>query len=75
MRVNVLYFASLREQRGCSSEALDLQPGLSLADLYGELFGPNAAPVAFSLNQAICAGSVCPQEGDEIAFLPPLGGG
>lgn len=77
-KVTVLYFATLREQRGCSSEQLDVPAGTTLGALYASLFpaGPQGAlPVAYARNQEYASPDEPLSEGDEIAFLPPLGGG
>lgn len=76
--VTVLYFATLREQRGCSQETLEVSAGTSLGDLYTRLFPPGpegALPVAYARNQAYAEPAEVVQDGDEVAFLPPLGGG
>ena len=50
--VRVLYFASLREQRGCSEEPIEARPGETLGELYARLFpvGPQGRmPVAYAM--------------------------
>ena len=77
-KVTVLYFAVLRERRGCESEVVDFTPGETAADLYERLFpsGPDGSlPVGFARNQALAAGGDALEDGDELALLPPLGGG
>lgn len=78
MAVRVRYFASLREQRGRDEELVDVLPGETLAALYTRLFPPTPAgalPVSFARNreQARPGDAVC--DGDEVVFLPPIGGG
>lgn len=76
--VTVLYFAALRERRGVSSETLSVEEGTTLGGLYAQLFdgAPEAAlPVAFARNQGYADATDLLDDGDEVAFLPPLGGG
>jgi molybdopterin converting factor small subunit len=72
--ITVRYFAVLRERRGKSSESLDIAPGTTIAALYESLF-PGVGPVGFARNRAMVDGDTPIADGDEIAFLPPLGGG
>lgn len=78
VRITVLYFAGLREQRGRSREELEVAEGTTLARLYEDLFpaGPQGSlPVAYARNQRYAEPDEAVQDGDEVAFLPPLGGG
>lgn len=76
--VQIRYFAQLREQRGCDSEAVAITPGETVGDLYARLFPPGpdgALPVLFAVNRAYVRGGAVLSPGDEVAFIPPLGGG
>lgn len=78
MQVTVRYFAVLRERKGCASEDVQLEPGATVAELYAALFPPGpggALPVLFAVNQCYVRGYQVLAEGDEVAFIPPLGGG
>jgi len=78
MRVDVRYFAVLREHRGEEEEKLEVEQGLTVAELYRRLFPPSSSgslPVMFAVNQAYVESTHVLQEGDEVAFIPPLGGG
>ncbi len=75
MRVTVHHFATLRELRGCSTESLALPDGATVAAAYARLGLPLDLPVAFAVNLERVAGTTPLAEGDEVAFLPPLGGG
>jgi molybdopterin converting factor small subunit len=75
MRVTVHYFATLRDLKGRAEERPDLPDGITVAGAYAHLGLPADLPVAFAVNlQRVPAGTRL-QEGDEVAFLPPLGGG
>ena len=78
MRVTVYYFAVLRELSGQREESVELNSGTSVSVLYGKLFSETNAgglPVMFAVNQAYVEPSHILQDGDEVAFIPPLGGG
>ncbi len=77
-RVTVRYFAVLREWRGADHEEVALLPGETAAALYARLFPPGpsgALPVAYACNREYVGGGTVLSDGDEVAFLPPLGGG
>lgn len=71
----IRYFANLRELRGCESERIELPEGSTAGSAYAHLGLPAALPVAHAVNYERVAASTPLAEGDEVAFLPPLGGG
>jgi molybdopterin converting factor small subunit len=76
--VRVRYFAALRERRKTDVEEIELLPGETLGALYLRLFPPGpegVLPVAYARNTAVARANEVPRDGDEIAFLPPVGGG
>ncbi|MCO4743933.1 MAG: MoaD/ThiS family protein [Proteobacteria bacterium] len=75
--VTVRHFAALREARGCESETLELAEGSTCKDLFLQLFPGRLSglPVGFARNQTYTSGDTSLEDGDEVAFLPPLGGG
>ena len=80
MSVTVLLFAVLRESRGASSLQIDLLPGETVAALYARLFpdlvdGGRRLPVMYAVGQQYVEGDHRLADGDEVAFIPPLGGG
>ncbi len=81
MRVQVLAFARLRELLGFSSQALALQNGATLETLWDALVAerPDAAAMRastrFARNGVLADGATALVEGDEIALMPPVGGG
>jgi molybdopterin converting factor small subunit len=76
IEVTVLWFASLRERRGAASERVTTVDGISVGNLLRELLGPEpGATVAFVVNRSRVPASTALTGGDEVAFLPPLGGG
>lgn len=78
-RIRVSYFATLREQRGVSSETIETECATGL-QLYEELrarhgFSLVPALVQFAVNDAFRSGSDAIEDGDEVVFIPPVAGG
>lgn len=76
--VKVMFFAMLREQRGAAEAAVGLLPGERVGELYARLFPAGAGgvmPVAYAVNHAYVGAEHPLCGGDEVAFIPPLGGG
>jgi molybdopterin synthase catalytic subunit len=81
LRVNVLYFAILRERLGIERETLDLPPGADVRAARAEIASrhPDIASllprVATAVNQAIAPETQPLANGDELALIPPVAGG
>ena len=81
MRVNVLYFHSLRAAAGTPGEHVELPAGATMADLVDEVMTrhPRANPLRASLllarNQEYAEPDAPLADGDEIALMPPVSGG
>lgn len=76
--VRVRCFAALRERAGAGELTVELLPEETLGHLYDRLFpaGPEGAlPVAYVRNRVQAGPDERAADGDEIAFLPPIGGG
>lgn len=79
MRIEVLYFASMRERAGCDAETVDTAAATAAA-LYDELRARHGFPFdAAALRVAVdgdFADWNAPLAGArEIAFVPPVSGG
>jgi len=76
MRVTVHYFAVLREYSGQCEQSIEVADGLNVGALYRDLFPAyGALPVMFAVNQEYVDKAHTLKDGDEVAFIPPLGGG
>ena len=83
MRVQVRYFASVREQLG-KHETVEIGPGSTVGDLRSQLQRKGAAhaealssgkAIRMALNQKLCSEQAPLEEGAEVAFFPPVTGG
>ncbi len=74
--VHIRYFAQLRDRRRPDGQEDFTAPeGWTVARIYAELFPPGDLPVAYAVNRAYVRGDHRPADGDEVAFIPPVGGG
>ena len=81
MKATVKLFAALRELIGASELTLDVADGQTVDGLFRELCSryPRLADYDSSLFYSVNAEYVSPdyalQDGDEVAFIPPVSGG
>ncbi|HTA40536.1 MAG TPA: MoaD/ThiS family protein [Candidatus Acidoferrales bacterium] len=81
MRVAIAAFAGLRELLAGTAADLELPAGASVADAWSALERrqPALAPLAVSTrlarNGRLAATTDLLSDGDELALLPPVGGG
>lgn len=83
--IKILYFASIREQLNTSSEQLECPAGVTRLEDLREWLCQRGEPwsrvlhadalVMMSANQAMADAAYQINEGDEIAFFPPVTGG
>ncbi len=79
MRIEIEYFAVLREQAGRGSETVNLQAGTP-ADVYARLserygFELEAGRLRVAVNDAFADWSCRLNDGDRLVFIPPVAGG
>lgn len=83
MKLQVRYFASLREALG-PVETVEVAPGITLAALRNELIARGGAhadalgrgrALRAALNQVMAEETAVVAEGAEVAFFPPVTGG
>ena len=81
--ITVLFFAQLREQLQCEKLMIELQPPLNISLLREKIItlNPNWAEflgsdkLLFSVNQTLVKALHTINDGDEVAFFPPVTGG
>ena len=81
MRVNVLYFGTLKDLFASEREPIDLPDGATVDALLSLLRAQTSKQsdvwrtLAVAVNQEYAALSTTLCEGDEVALLPPVSGG
>jgi molybdopterin converting factor subunit 1 len=81
MPVQVRYFAALREATGRDIETLQLPAGTTVDQIRSLLVERYPAlstllpRCAVAVNRSYAGGEATLDDGDELAFIPPLGGG
>ena len=81
MNIRLRYFAGAREATGLDSETIEIHPGTTLEALRTQLVErhPAVAPLVpdlrFAVGSAFAEGGQVLQDGDEVALIPPVGGG
>ena len=75
MRIRLRYFAVLRERAGCDVEDVEVPDSCDAMQAFRQRFPGMDLRVGFARNAEICAPGTALHAGDELALLPPLGGG
>lgn len=78
--ITIQYYASLRERVGKSSEHMEISLGTNLQQLYDDLqlkYGlvHKISKFRVAANDRFVEWSYLVQAGDDIVFIPPVGGG
>lgn len=78
-RIQVQYYAALREARGCAIETLQTRAG-SPGALYAELREKFGLPVPVEMlkvavNEAFAGMNQPLRDGDVVVYIPPVAGG
>jgi molybdopterin converting factor subunit 1 len=81
IRLNVLFFGRLKDAIGHAQESIEIAPDSRIEDLFAQFVAryPEIAAhrnaMAVSRNREFAAWTTLLQQGDEVAFLPPVSGG
>ncbi len=81
MNIKVLFFASCRDLIGAGEREMTLPDSATVTDLISKLaleqarFIDMAPSLMVSINQAYVERDAELQDGDEVAFIPPVSGG
>jgi molybdopterin converting factor subunit 1 len=81
MRVNVLYFGTLKDLFGLQQQSLDVADGVTVEVLLSLLHAQTSKQsdvwrtLAVAVNRDYAGPATVLREGDEVALLPPVSGG
>lgn len=77
MNINILYFASLGEHLGKTEENLSVSDNITAAQAWQQLNPDISLPAntLVAINQEYASFDTVLQQGDELAFFPPVTGG
>ncbi len=81
MHVRARLFASLRDAAGTAELGLELEKGATAGDAWSALvarhpsLAPRRAALAAAVNRRYRDWDTVLEEGDEVAFIPPVSGG
>jgi molybdopterin synthase sulfur carrier subunit len=77
MSIQVKLFAGLAERVGRREAVLDHEPGLTVADVWDRIAGERARPgnLLSAVNMEYAPIDQMVNDGDEVAFFPPVTGG
>ena len=77
MKVKVKLFASLRDELGYSEKMLDITDGDTLGDVWETISRHSnwRDEILMALNMDYANADAILQDGDEVAFFPPVTGG
>jgi len=80
MNINVLYFASLADEAGCSQETISIDQSASLTDLYEQLtqkyrFSRPQSELRVAVNDYFAKWNDPIYDGDSVVFITPVAGG
>jgi molybdopterin converting factor subunit 1 len=81
VRVTVLFFGQIKDFLGRADDSVELREGAAINDLFAHYAARHAELAAFrpslvaSRNQEFAAWDTPLNNGDEVAFIPPVSGG
>lgn len=82
--IDVLFFARLREQLGTDRLCVEVSPGTTVVQLRDQLIAEHGAGwsqalgadnIIKAVNQDVVGEDYVLEDGDEVAFFPPVTGG
>lgn len=76
MKVTLKFFAMLKSQIGTEEKVFDTHSPLTAGEIFLNYFDPKFLPFTrFAVNWEYVPGDTVVNDGDELAFIPPVSGG
>ena len=80
MSITIKLFAHYRDLLGIGELSIAMRDGLTVADVFGETIGDRANPelrksTMFAVNETYVSADTRLNDGDRVAFIPPVSGG
>lgn len=76
MKIEVKYFANMRDTMGKAGESVDINDGSSVADVWSSVSKtPMPENTLISVNMEYTKSDHVLNDGDELGFFPPVTGG
>lgn len=77
MSIQVKFFASLRERLNQHDTAIEAAASLTVQDVWQRVVGERAMPanILMAINMEYVDAEHVVEDGDEVAFFPPVTGG
>ena len=76
MKVNIKYFASMRDRMGKADDTVELGDGATVNDVWSQVTDePLPENTLIAVNMEYTNVDHALNEGDEVAFFPPVTGG
>ncbi len=80
MPITIKLFAHYRDLLGQAELRFAARPGMTVADVFDETIGDRASrdlrkSTMFAINESYVPGNTIVNDGDRIAFIPPVSGG
>ena len=75
IKITVYYFAFLREERKTEKEIISIHKTMTALELFFHLFNRPPVSIRYAVNEQFVSEDTPLSHQDEIAFIPPLGGG
>ena len=81
MKIELLFFASARDLSGATQATIELPDGADIAAMVRRVVSeftnlvPVAASARFARNEEFVSQDTPLQDGDQVAWLPPMSGG
>lgn len=77
MKIKVRFFASMRDRMGRDEDSVVVEDGATVADVWGQVAAgqPLSDSTLIAVNMEYTDASAALNDGDELAFFPPVTGG